>query len=91
MRLGIPWATGLEKTNAQQSVFHRQGRPTAARQGQVSRNPTRAAFGRPPFILITEWARKQSMLQIASMLKRKEIKPNHHVVMLHFIQMHASI
>ena len=40
------------KTNVRQSVFHRQRRPSAARQGQVNRNPTRAAFGRPPFILI---------------------------------------
>ena len=33
------------KTNVQQSVFHRQRRPSAACQGQVNRNPTRA--GRP--------------------------------------------
>ena len=50
------------KTNVQQSVFHWQGRPSAARQGQVKRNPTRAAFGRPPFILITEWATKQVII-----------------------------
>ena len=47
-------ATGLEN-----EVFHRQGRPC---QGQVKRNPTRAAFGRPPFILITGWATKQLFL-----------------------------
>ena len=62
MRLGEPWATGLEKTNVQQSDFHREGRPLAARQGQVNRNPIRTAFGRPPFISITEWASKQSIL-----------------------------
>ena len=75
MTVGIPWTTGLEQTNVQQSVFHRQGRPSAARQGQVNRNPTRTAFGRPPFILIIEWASTQSILYIASMQKRKEIKP----------------
>ena len=96
MKLGIPWATGLEKTNVQQSVFHRQGRPSAARQGQVNRNPTRAAFGRPPFILITEWASKQSILYEASMQKGKEIEKcniftNHHVVLLHFTCIHRCI
>ncbi len=51
------------KTNVQRSAFHRQRRPSAARQGQVNRNPTRvrAACGRPPFILISEWASKQSI------------------------------
>ena len=65
------------RPNVQQLVFHRQGRPSAAHQGQVNRNPIRAAFGRPPFILITEWASKQSTLYIASMQKkkRKEIRP----------------
>ena len=59
MKLGLPWATGLEKTNVQQSDFHRKGSLRPPAKEEANRNSTRAAFGRPPLISITEWASKQ--------------------------------
>ena len=58
------------KTNVQLGL-HRQGRPSASRQEQVKRNPTRAAFGRPPFILITAWASKQLNIFFRDMKARQ--------------------
>ena len=74
------WLVRLEKRGAWchrpwkrmcNSAFHRQGRPSAARQEQVKRNPTRAAFGRPPFILITAWASKQLIIFLREMKARQ--------------------
>ena len=74
------WLVRLEKRGAWchrpwkrmcNSAFHRQGRPSATRQEQVKRNPTRAAFGRPPFILITAWASKQLIIFLREMKARQ--------------------
>ena len=96
MRLGIPWATGLEKTNVQQSVFHRQGRPSAARQGQVNRNPTRAGrllAARHTYSKLTGPVNNQFYMNFLAKKKRIQtnIFTNHHVVMLHFTCIHRCI